>query len=67
MDIIKKIENERSELEFRLSKLILFLRKQMEEQTVSDEQLGLLYLQHSCMKEYVDILNRRINDLDEQR
>lgn len=67
MDIIKKIENERFELELRLSKLILFLRKQKEEQTVSDEQLDLLYLQHLCMKEYVDILNRRINDLDEQR
>lgn len=65
MDIIKKIENERFELEFRLSKLILFLRKQKEEQTVSDEQIELLYLQRLCMEGYVEILNRRINDLDE--
>lgn len=67
MDIIKKIENERSELELRLSKLRVFLSKQKEEQTVSDEQIELLYLQRLCMEGYVEILNRRINDLDEQR
>lgn len=61
---ILDLENERGELEFQLGKLIVFLNKQKEEQTVSDAQLDLLYRQYVYMQEYMNILNHRIKDLD---
>ncbi|WP_288718159.1 crAss001_48 related protein [uncultured Limosilactobacillus sp.] len=64
---ILDLENERGELEFRLGKLLVFLNKQKEEQTVSDAQLDLLYRQYVYMQEYMNILNHRIKDLDLER
>ena len=64
---IVDLENERGELEFRLGKLLVFLNKQKEEQTVSDAQLDLLYRQYMYMQEYMNILNHRIKDLDLER
>lgn len=64
---ILDLENERGELEFRLGKLLVFLNKQKEEQTVSDAQLDLLYRQYMYMQEYMNILNHRIKDLDLER
>lgn len=61
------LENERAELAFRLDKLLVFLNKQKEEQTVSDYQLGLLYQQYVYMQGYMNILVQRITDLDLER
>lgn len=65
--IIKKIENERAELEHRLErleKLIVFLNKQEKEQTVSDYQLDLLHRQWLHMLGYKNILDLRIDSLE---
>lgn len=64
VDIIERLDQERAELEHRLEKLIVFLNKQKEEQTVSDEQLRLLYFQYMYMCGYMRTLNQRIKDLD---
>ena len=61
------LENERAELKHRLDKLLVFLNKQKEEQTVSDYQLDLLHLQWVYMQEYKNILDLRIEDLEEER
>lgn len=52
---------------FRLGKLLVFLNKQKKEQTVSDEQLDLLYRQWLYMQGYMNILVQRITDLDLER
>lgn len=57
------LENERTELAFRLDELIVFLQ-QKAEQAVDDEQLRLLYQQYAYMQGYMNILNQRIKDLD---
>lgn len=67
VDIIERLDQERAELKFRLDKLLVFLNKQKEEQTVSDYQLDLLYRQYMYMQEYMNILNQRIKDLDLER
>lgn len=64
IDIIERLDQERAELKFRLDKLTLFLDKQKKEQTVSDEQLRLLYFQYMYMCGYMRTLNQRIKDLD---
>ena len=61
---ILDLENERGELEFRLGKLLVFLNKQKEEQTVSDDYLQLLYCQYVYMHRYMNIFIQRITDLD---
>lgn len=65
MDLVSKLENERDELKLRLDKLTLFLDKQRKEQTVSDEQIDLLYRQRIFMQGYKNILDLRIGDLEE--
>lgn len=65
MDLVKKLENERDGLKFRLDKLTLFLDKQRKKQTVSDRQLVLLNRQWLLMCGYLSILDWRINDLEE--
>ncbi len=67
VDIIERLDQERAELKFRLDKLLVFLNKQKEEQTVSDYQLDLLYRQYVYMQKYMNILNQRITDLDLER
>lgn len=66
MDIIERLDQERGELKFRLDKLTLFLHEQEKTQTVSDEQIDLLYRQWLFMQGYKNILDLRINDLEEQ-
>lgn len=66
MDLVSKLENERDELKLRLDKLTLFLHEQEKTQTVSDEQIDLLYRQRLFMQGYKNILDLRINDLEEQ-
>lgn len=58
------LENERGELKFRLDKLTLFLHEQEKTQTVSDEQIDLLYRQRLFMQGYKNILDLRIGDLE---
>ena len=67
VDIIERLDQERAELKFRLDKLLVFLNKQKEEQTVSDYQLDLLYRQYVYMQKYMNILNQRITELDLER
>lgn len=45
MDLVSKLEHERDKLKLRLDKLTLFLHEQEKTQTVSDEQIDLLYRQ----------------------
>lgn len=61
------LENERADLNHWLNKLLVFLKEQKKEQTVSDAQLNLLYRQYMYMQEYMNILNHRIKDLDLER
>lgn len=63
MDLIS-LENERDELKHRLDKLTLFLHEQEKTQTVSDEQIDLLYRQRLFMQGYKNILDLRIGDLE---
>jgi len=66
MDIIERLDQERGELECRINRLDLFLHEQEKTQTVSDEQIDLLYRQRLFMQGYKNILDLRINDLEEQ-
>lgn len=65
MDIIERLDQERGDLKFRLNKLTLFLHEQEKTQTVSDEQIDLLYRQRLFMQGYKNILDLRIGDLEE--
>lgn len=65
MDIIERLDQERGELEYRINRLSLFLHEQEKTQTVSDEQIDLLYRQRLFMQGYKNILDLRINDLEE--
>lgn len=64
MDIIERLDQERGDLKFRLNKLTLFLHEQEKTQTVSDEQIDLLYRQRLFMQGYKNILDLRIGDLE---
>lgn len=64
MDIIERLDQERGGLKFRLNKLTLFLHEQEKTQTVSDEQIDLLYRQRLFMQGYKNILDLRIGDLE---
>ena len=64
IDIIERLDQERGELKFRLDKLTLFLHEQEKTQTVSDEQIDLLYRQWLFMQGYKNILDLRIGDLE---
>lgn len=61
------LENERADLNHWLNKLLVFLKEQKKEQTVSDAQLNLLYRQYMYMQEYMNILNHRLKGLDWER
>lgn len=63
-ELIKKLKKEQDELKHRLDKLLVFLNKQKEEQTVSDYQLDLLHRQWLHMQGYENILDLRIDDLN---
>lgn len=67
MDLVSKLENERDDLHFRLDELTLFLDEQCKKQTVSDKQHELLHLQWVYMQEYKNILDLRIEDLEEEQ
>lgn len=64
IDIIERLDQERAELALRLDKLLVFLNKQKEEQTVSDYQLDLLHRQWLHMQGYENILDLRIDDFN---
>lgn len=63
---IERLEQEHNELKHRLDKLTLFLDEQRKEQTVSDKQYELLHLQWVYMQAYKNILDLRIDSLEEQ-
>lgn len=65
IDIIERLDQERGELEYRINRLALFLHEQEKTQTVSDEQIDLLYRQRLFMQGYKNVLDLRINDLEE--
>lgn len=52
MDIIERLDQERGELEYWINRLALFLHEQEKTQTVSDEQIDLLYRQRLFILAY---------------
>lgn len=67
MDIIERLDQERGELECRINRLALFLHEQEKTQTVSDEQINLLYRQWLFMQGYKNVLDMRIRDLEKRK
>lgn len=63
--LIKKLKKERDKLDKKLLKLIFFITDQEINQTISDNQLNLLKIQHDAMANYSNVLEMRINDLEE--
>lgn len=63
-EVIANLKTERSELVERHIKLNNFLEKRNAE--VSDVQFRLMKMQSGYMQEYVDILNKRIDDLEKE-
>lgn len=66
-ELIKKLKKEQGELNEKLLKLLFFIIKQEDSQTISDLQLNLLKIQHDAMSGYSNVLEMRINDLEEER
>ncbi len=67
MDILERLDQERGELEYRINRLALFLHEQEKTQTVSDEQINLLYRQWLFMQGYKNVLDMRIRDLEKRK
>lgn len=65
-ELIKKLKKEQSKLNKKLWKLIFFIIDQEDSQTINDYQLNLLKAQRNAMSKYSDVLEMRINDLEEQ-
>lgn len=66
-ELIKKLKKEQAKLDKKLLKLATFLMDQEDSQTVSDLQLNLLNVQRDAMSAYSNVLEMRINDLEEER
>ena len=66
-ELIKKLKKEQAKLDKKLLKLAIFLMDQEDNQTVSDLQLNLLNVQRDAMSAYSNVLEMRINDLEEER
>lgn len=65
-ELIKKLKKEQAKLDKKLLKLAIFLMDQEDSQTISDLQLNLLNVQRDAMSAYSNVLEMRINDLEEQ-
>ncbi len=65
-ELIKKLKKEQDELNKKMLKLLFFIADQEINQTISDYQLNLLKIQHDAMANYSNVLEMRINDLEEQ-
>ena len=65
-ELIKKLEKEQDDLIEKLWNLFFFIDGQKDSQTISSYQLNLLKAQRDVMCKYSDILEMRINDLEEQ-
>ena len=65
-ELIKKLKKEQGKLNKKLWKLIFFIIDQEDSQTISDYQLNLLKVQRNAMSKYLDVLEMRISDLEEQ-
>lgn len=64
-ELIKKLKKEQAKLDKKLLKLAIFLMGQEDSQTISNLQLNLLYAQSDAMSAYSNVLEMRINDLEE--
>lgn len=65
-ELIKKLKKEQAQLDKKLLKLAIFLMDQEDNQNVSDLQLNLMNVQRDAMSAYSNVLEMRINDLEEQ-
>lgn len=63
--LIKKLKKEQDDLNKKMLKLLFFIADQEINQTISDNQLNLLKIQHDAMANYSNVLEMRINDLEE--
>lgn len=64
-ELIKKLKKEQAKLDKKLLKLAIFLMDQEDSQTISDLQLNLLNVQCDAMSAYSNVLEMRIDDLNE--
>ncbi len=64
-ELIKKLKKEQAKLDKKLLKLAIFLMDQEDSQTISDLQLNLLNVQRDAMSAYSNVLEMRIDDLNE--
>lgn len=65
-ELIKKLKKEQDDLNEKLWNLFFFIDDQEDSQTISSYHLNLLKAQRDVMCKYSDILEMRINDLEEQ-
>lgn len=68
-ELIKKLKKEQDELDKKLTKLQWFIAKETVRENgpiISDLQLNLLIVQRDAMSAYSNVLEMRINDLEEQ-
>lgn len=66
-ELINKLKKEQAKLDKKLFKLASFIIDQEDSQTVSNLQLNLLNVQRDAMSAYSNVLEMRINDLEEER
>lgn len=64
-ELIKKLKKEQDGLNKKMLKLLFFIADQEINQTISDNQLNLLKIQHDAMVNYSNVLEMRIRDLKE--
>lgn len=62
--IVKRLKNELTDLNDKLTKLSKFLAKQSKETTISATQLELLKEQKQAMAKYAKVLKLRIKNLE---
>ena len=62
--IVKRLKNELTDLNDKLTKLSKFLAKQSKETTISATQIELLKEQKQAMAKYAKVLKLRIKNLE---